>query len=244
MSGYFQISIYFFLFVIAYIIYKYLITKNKKDSGWVIFYLFIGLLFASATFAVDGVICAIPKKWNIPKNRNYPLGLSGNFFGSGFLGTACTRNDWFGHYAEWNSYIGLIPLMLGIYALFRKREKNIIFFGLMALLSILFSFQTPLLDLLVQLKIPVLSTSAASRIIVIFSFSMSVLSAFGFDILFQDLKNGRRKQIVYWFLLFAVFFAVLWAVVVLKLFLPLDKIIVARQNLFSFRRSYFLYSLY
>jgi hypothetical protein len=158
-----------------------------------------------------------------------------------YLGNPVTRNDWFGHYAEWNAYLGVIPLMLGFYAVFKVRKKEILFFGLMACLAILFSFQTPLLDLLVYLKIPVLSTSAASRIIVLFSFSMSVLAGYGFEQLFLDIKQKNTRSIYTFLTSFVAVFVLLWVVVLLKLILPLDKIVIAKQNLILSTGIFFVF---
>ena len=70
-----------------------------------------------------------------------------------------------------------------------------IFFAISSILALLFAFQTPLLDLLVNLKIPVLSTSAASRIIVLFSFSMALLAGFGLESLISDIREKKYKKL-------------------------------------------------
>ena len=153
-----------------------------------------------------------------------------SFIAPDFFGNPVTRNDWFGHYAEWNAYAGLIPIVLAIYTI-GKKNAYITFFILMAVITILLSFQTPLLDLLVTLKIPVLSTSAASRIIVIFSFCTAALGAFGFEQLLSDIHNKRFKKILFVSLIISAIFIILWIVVLLKLFIPQDKIFIALSNL-------------
>ena len=76
----------------------------------------------------------------------------------------------------------MIPVMLAIFVLFLDRKSSKVrFFGVLAAFSLLLAYQTPLIDLLAKLKIPVLATSAASRIIVLFSFGIAVLSGFGLD---------------------------------------------------------------
>ena len=231
-SGHFQISAYFIIFTILYIVYKYISTKDLKTS--------LNIL----VFSVIGIFLSLPQL--LPSIESYaqslrsgifekieaiPWGYLPTFVAPDFLGNPVTRNDWFGHYAEWNAYIGILPLMLAFFALFGKRTKEILFFMFLAILALLFSFQTPFLDFLVFLKIPVLSTSAASRIIVLFSFSMCVLAGFGFDKLLHDIKDVKKKQIFYWVLSFFVIFVLLWLIVLLKLFLPLNKISIAKQNL-------------
>jgi hypothetical protein len=231
-SGHFQVSIYFLLFVSAYILFKFLQTKSLLNTLYLMLYAFLGILLSLPQLlpSVEAYTQSL-RSGMFEKGEVIPWGYLSTFLVPDFLGNPVTRNDWFGHYAEWNAYVGVIPLMLGFYAIFRVRKKEILFFGLMALLAILFSFQTPLLDFLVALKIPVLSTSAASRIIVLFSFSLAVLAGYGFEKLIHDIKQKNIRAIYLLLTLFVMIFALLWAVVLLKLILPLDKIVIAKQNL-------------
>ncbi len=173
-SGHFQISIYFFLFVLAFLAFKFYQTRNMPNTLQVMLYTIFGIflslpqLLPSVELYTQSLRSGIFQKIEV-----IPWGYLSTLVAPDFFGNPVTRNDWFGHYAEWNAYIGLIPLMLSAYSIFWKREKMVFFFALMALLSVLFSFNTPFLALLIALKVPVLSTSAASRIIVLFSSSSS-----------------------------------------------------------------------
>jgi len=231
-SGHFQISIYFFLFVAAYIIFKFFQTRNTRNAFYVILYTFLGFLLSLPQLfpSVEAYMQSL-RSGIFAKGEVIPWGYLSTFLVPDYLGNPVTRNDWFGHYAEWNAYIGVVPLILGFYAIFKVRKKEILFFGLMGLLAILFSFQTPLLDLLVFLKVPVLSTSALSRIIVLFSFSACVLAGYGLDRLIKDIRQKNIKPIYLLLTLFTIIFVALWAVVFLKLLIPLDKITIAKQNL-------------
>jgi hypothetical protein len=77
----------------------------------------------------------------------------------------------------------------------------------------------------------VLSTSAASRIIVLFSFSAAVLSAFGFENLINDVKNKKYKTMSIWLTCFVVLFAILWSLVIFKQFVQPENIPVIISNL-------------
>ncbi len=231
-SGHFQISLYFFAFVIFYQIFKFYDKRDFKISFAVflssIFGLFISLpqILPSIEAYQQSLRSGI-----FEKTESIPWGYIATFFAPDFLGNPVTRNDWFGHYAEWNAYIGLLPLIISLIPIFYKRSKTSLFFLLSGIISILLAFNSPLLDLIVNLRIPVLSTSAASRVIVIFSFSFAVLSGIGLDLLLDIIKNKNYKFIIKWLGAFFAVFAFLWTVVVLKLFIPPDKIIIARQNL-------------
>jgi hypothetical protein len=231
-SGHFQISIYFFLFVIAYQLFKFWQVKNLKNALVLLFYTFVGILLSLPQLlpSVEAYTQSL-RSGMFAKAEVIPWGYLSTFLAPDFLGNPVTRNDWFGHYAEWNAYVGVIPLILGCFALFRVRKKEILFFGLMGLLAILFSFQTPLLDLLVALKIPVLSTSALSRIIVLFSFSVAVLAGYGFEQLLFDIRQKNIRPIYLLLTFFVMIFAVFWGVILLKLIIPLDRIVIAKQNL-------------
>lgn len=230
-SGHFQTSLYFLLVVLAYIIFKSFTQKNIK-SGFLSFTsVVLGLLLSSPQllpsieFYSESVRAA-----NFIKTEVIPWEYLPTFIAPDFFGNPSTRNDWFGHYAEWNAYIGLVPLMLGFYA-FRKINTKILFFAVTCFVVILLAFQTPFLDLLILLKIPVLSTSAASRIIVIFSFAAAVLTGFGFDTLILDITKGAYKWILILLGIFALIFLALWAIVLTHSFLPIDKVAIALSNL-------------
>lgn len=230
-SGHFQISIYFFLFVFSYLIFKFLVEKNTKKTLSTFFYLFLGVLLSSPQLLPSIELYTQTLRSGIfQKLEVIPWGYIPTFIAPDFFGNPVTRNDWFGHYAEWNAYIGVIPFFLATYALISRRTKLVLFLFFASLLTLLLSFQTPVLDFLVFLKIPVISTSAASRIIVLFSFSVVLLSAIGFDALFEDLKNKKYKRVYYWLISGTVIYSVIWGVIIFKFLIPIDKITIAKQN--------------
>jgi hypothetical protein len=232
-SGHFQISIYFAGIVFTYLIFKSLISKNKKNLFITLLYFAIGLLFTLPQVfpSIEAYMQSL-RSTIFNKIETIPWGYWATVLAPDFYGNPVTRNDWFGHYAEWNAYLGLVPLMLGVYALgLIKKNKHVAYFFGVSIIAILFSFQSPIIDMLVFLKIPVISTSAASRVIILFSFSFAFLAGSGFDKLLNDFKEKKLKTIFGVPLLFGVLFIILWITVLGKMFLPLDKIIVARQNL-------------
>ncbi|MCL5435096.1 MAG: YfhO family protein [Patescibacteria group bacterium] len=243
-SGHFQISLYFFIFVVSYVVFKFFQTKNIHNTFYLILYTLFGVLFSlpqllpSIELYSQTLRSALFQKAEI-----IPWGYLPTFIAPDLLGNPVTRNDWFGHYAEWNAYIGLVPLMLAFYSIMNRKITPVIFYIFSAILAIFLAFQTPVLDLLVFLHVPVLSTSAASRIIVIFSFSFAVLSGFGLDYLLKDVGDKKFKKIVIWLSGFAIIFAALWSVVILKILLPIDKIAIAKQNLILPTIIFVLFSL-
>lgn len=230
-SGHFQTSLYFLVFVFLYIVFKYITNKNKKLFGFTFASVILGLMISSPQ-----LFPSIEFYLNSPRETIYsiseiiPWTYIASFFAPDFFGNPVTRNDWFGHYAEWNAYVGLIPLLLGFYAL-RKKDSYVYFFALISFVVLFFAFKSPIQELLVNLHVPVLSTSAASRIIVLFSFSFAVLSAFGLDNLIQDLREKKFKHILIWLSLIAAVFGVLWSLIIFKFYLPADRFTIAFSNL-------------
>ncbi len=230
-SGHFQTSLYFLLFTTAYILFKFATTRKIEQSLLSVISICTGLLICapqllpSIELYAQSVRSQLFMKTEVIPWTYFPTLLAPDIFGN-----PVTRNAWFGHYAEWNSYIGLIPLILAFNS-FRKKNPYVIFFALGSIISILLAFQTPLLDLLVAARVPVLSTSAASRVIVIFSFSAAVLAAFGYENLMSDVKNKKFNKTTILCTAFLLTFGVLWTTILLKLFIPVEQIPTALSNL-------------
>src|SRR3989344_1119397 len=230
LSGHFQISVYVLLFSFGYLVYKTLSAKNMKA----------GVVLGGFIFA--GLLLALPQIWltytqftqtirsvSFGKGEVIPWSYLVTLIFPDFYGNPVTRNDWFGHYAEWASYIGVIPFLFAIYSLFLKKKGVALFYWIAAATTLLFAFPSPLVDLLYALKVPVLATSAASRIIILTSFSLAVLSAFGLDAYLENLKS--RKIIVFLSVTFTIIFvAILGALFVFHLLTP-DKIVIAKRNI-------------
>lgn len=232
-SGHFQTSLYFLIFITFYLLFKLYSTRDIKPTIVSLLSMVFGLLIAGPQ-----ILPSIELYQNSVRSQIFsvveiiPWIYLPTFIAPDFFGNPVTRNNWLGHYAEWNGYIGLIPLMLGFYSLnFNKSRKYILFFFVMVLGSVLLAFKSPLLDLVVSLKIPVISTSAASRIIVVASFAFSILSGFGFEKLTEDIKRRNFKPMFFWFFIFGSLLLLLWVEAVLTFFIPEDKAPIALSNL-------------
>lgn len=225
-SGHFQISIYFLLFIFVYILF------NKHRSKAIFVYLFGGLLMTlpqvlpSLELYSQSLRSGLFQKGEVIPWSYLPTIVSPDFFGN-----PVTRNDWFGHYAEWNSYVGIIPFFLGVYYFLGKRASRSVFLLVMSIAAFLLALDSPLSNLIVVLHIPVLSTSAESRIIVIFSFCLAVAAGVGFDKAVADFGEKKLKTYLKAITIGVLIFGIIWSVVILKLFLPIGKVQVAKSNL-------------
>lgn len=206
LSGHFQISAY-----VAAVSFFYALFFDRKSILFILF----GLMLASAQIlpGLEAYKNSVRSSLFTP-GEIIPLQYLITIVAPDFFGNPVTRNDWFGHYAEWASFVGVIPLILAINALMQKKTKIETFFFIVGLVSLVLAI-TPILFVL---KIPALSTSAASRIIVLTSFSLSVLSSFGVD------KKKKMQFII------PIFILVVWAILLFLKPFDAEKLLVAKRN--------------
>ncbi len=216
LSGHFQTSLYLLIFVFSYILFMFWETRNKKAFLQTIIFTIFGIFISfpqilpSFELYKEAIRSTIFQKVEPVAIRYLPTILAPDLYGN-----PVTRNHFFGNYIEWNMYLGTIPVLLGLYSLSLKTKK-VLFFAGMGLLSLIFALNTPILDLLVSFKIPVLSTSSAGRVLVLFSFSFAVLSGFGIDKLIEDIKQNKKRGIFKFFLFFGIIFGSLWFYILSK----------------------------
>lgn len=231
LSGHFQMSVYVMLTVIAFITYQVFRTRKIQAGIELGVGVFVGLMLSAPQI--------------LPSLEAYSRSVRSELFTQGggiawqylltvfapdFYGNPVTRNDWFGFYAEWASYFGVVPLLFVIFALVRK-TKHIGFFLGLAIISFLIATPSPLNALVTWLKLPAISTSYSARIIVLMSFSLSVIASYGLDGLREDWEK-KKVSSIYTFLLFiGVALVVLWSVVVIMRPFTPDKLLIARRNL-------------
>ena len=210
-SGHFQTSLYFVLYVLAYIAFKFFETRNKKDLINYLTFSFLGIAFSSIQILPSIELYLQAVRSDIFQKIS-PLQLTHltTILAPDFYGNPVTRNDIFGNYAEQSSFLGVIPFLLSIFAFFSK-SKKVTFFFIMAVVSLLLCINSPLVDLFISLKIPVLSTASLSRILVLFSFSAAVLSGYGLEKLENHLKNEEYKHIRIWIGVCLLIFVLLFA---------------------------------
>lgn len=230
-SGHFQTSLYFLIFVGIYILFKFLTDRKTNLLLFNILSVSFGILMS-----FPQLLPSIEFYFNSPRSSNFmineiiPWSYIFTFLAPDFFGNPVTRNDWFGHYAEWNAYVGVLPLILGFYSL-RNKNQYAYFFFIMSLVVLLFAFRSPMQEILTNLKIPVLSTSAGSRIIVLFSFSFAALSAFGFDFLVQDIKKRKWEPISILLGGFVLVFLGIWFLIHQGIYFPIEKLFIALSNM-------------
>lgn len=231
-AGHFQTSVYFLISVLAYILFSGF--KNRKALVILLLSFVSGILIAmpqilpSVEFYLDSVRQAI-----ITQLEVIPLMYLPTLFAPDFFGNPVTRNDWFGHYAEWNGFTGTISFVLAIFTsiFLWKKDKRVVFFVLLGISALLVAFDTPLNLLIFKLNLPLFSTSASSRIIVLLSFAIAILSAFGINYLTSSLKDYSKKQLVLLVSIVLVILLSLWIIPLINVLNDLEKTQIAKSNL-------------
>ncbi|MDO8659103.1 MAG: YfhO family protein [Candidatus Parcubacteria bacterium] len=228
-AGHLQIFFYLFIFSWAYFLARWLQLGLKKK----IFFLFIIL---NSLFIILTAVQWIPTLQLISLSaRNVDVVNYNNsgwfipfqhliqFVAPDFFGNPTTLNYWGAwNYGELVGYVGIIPLMLAIFAMFYRRDKKTLFFGTILFLSLIFAFPTFFAKIPYLLEIPFLSTSQPTRLLFIVDFTLAVLAAFGFDYL---LRIKRKIIIIYPLIFISITFAGLW------IFIPKEHLSVVRSNL-------------
>lgn len=227
-SGHFQTSLYFLMFIFFYLLWQLVNDKDKKQF----LQLQLSLLF--------GLALSLPQLWLTIQFYLFSVRSESYISGGGipyyylitliapdFFGNPVTRNDWFGFYAEWSSFVGIIPLFFASFALFVKKNKTVYFYILMVVFILICAIDSFIQPLIGSLKIPVLSTSNPSRIIVLLSFSFAVLSGFGLNYITLNLK---KKNIYQPIIVFLLVIACIWVYLFISKPLPQDKMIIAQRN--------------
>ena len=237
LAGHLQTFFYLFLFSLVYFLVRWLqFGKNLKS---LVLFSVLGLSFIILTifqwlptlkfialsarnldisdWRMDG--------WFIPWQNIIQL-LVPDFFGN-----PTTLNYWgVWNYGEFSGYVGILPFLMALFALFFRKDKKTLFFGLAFFLSLIFALPTFLAQIPFKLQIPLFSTSQPTRLLFITDFSLAVLAGFGLD---YFIKSKNRKQILYVLGIFFVIFPTLWLIVLFfhGNLTSIENLKVSKQNL-------------
>lgn len=231
-SGHFQISLYVLAATVLFILFETLSSKKWKQGWTMLLFVVLSVLFVSPQILLTfHSYLGSTRSASFIQGEVIPWKYLITTFAPDFYGNPVTRNDWFGHYAEWASYIGVVPLFFALFAAVKKPKGYIRFFAVLALFALFFAYPTPLNSLLFALKLPVISTSAASRIIILFSFSLAVLSAYGLDELKELWQKKEKKTVCIFSAIIMVAVFSIWAVVLVGKPFSAEANVIAKRNL-------------
>ncbi len=248
LAGHLQVSLYVLIFSSVYLLVRIFQLSYNKKSLLFLKNFFVRLI-PFITVGILVVILVLIQYYSLLSliklsARNFDLPYGGynqwflplkqiiQFIVPDFYGNPATLNYW----GEWNygefiGYIGFIPLIFSIFAIFFRRDKKTLFFSLSVFLILSLILRNPFSQLPFVFKIPLLSTAQPTRLISLLVFSLSVLSALGFD---YYLKN-KNNMFVFLFKIFLLILLTLWLIVLSsKLLFPestLNLLTITSRNL-------------
>lgn len=133
-----------------------------------------------------------------------------------FFGNPSTRNTFSysnGTYYEWSLFVGTLQIVILPFLLFLKNRSLKLLAAGFVLLTVVagsFSFDLTHARLVYDLKLPVLSTGIANRILFVPAFGLSVLAGFALHGWMSATEKERRRGTILTVLLGMVLFAGLW----------------------------------
>lgn len=205
LAGNAQITTYSFIIVSLYCLWQFF---QKQIKGFERIALFAALIFTLALTAVqllpsfDFLQKSIRLTDSYISENNYgllPLKDSFKFFIPDYFGNTVTRNYWGNlNYSETSGYLGVLSLPLLIYFFMRVRLSKGYFFAGLFLLSLLAVFDNPASRFVYNLKIPLLTSSYASRALFITLFSSAAMSALAIGRIIEKKDFFFLKRTVIW----------------------------------------------
>ena len=237
-AGHLQTFFYLFILSLVYFFARWFqFGKNKR----VLFtYLILNTIFIILT-AVQWIPTlrfislsarSIDQNWQNIEGWFIPWQHLIQFVSPDFFGNPTTLNYWgTWNYAELVGYIGILPLIFSLFALFLRRDKRTFFFGSMFFISLIFSLPTIFAKLPFILGTPFLKTAQPTRLLFLTDFSLAILSALGFD---YFLKSKERFKIFYSVFFIGVVFTLLWVFLYIGHDLQKEtheNILVAKRNI-------------
>lgn len=204
LSGSAQVTTYSYVIIFFY----YLWVVGKKNLLSKGLFLLIALLFSVLIAAPQLLPSYELLQKSIRQTENYSaeanFGLLSikdgfKFFIADYFGNTVTRN-YRGNlnYAETSGFLGTLSLPLLIYSFFRIRGKQSFFFSAVLSISLILGFDNPVSHTIYQTKIPLLTSSYASRILFITLLASSVLVCLAIDNIIKKKDYSFFLKSVFW----------------------------------------------
>jgi len=245
LGGYIQAMIYGYAVVLAYVVFRRW-RKRKNWYFWVGFLVFPLLLasFQLVPFGEQvlqssriGGYGAFEKgvgKYILPWHRLVGI-LAPDFFGNPATGNFWEKIS----YTEFALYVGIVPLIFAIYAIFRVKTKNVRFWFLILLIAFALILDTPLAKVPYLLNIPGYSALIPIRLVLVIDLAIPILAAFGLSKYQRATRQILRKETYILLFINASLLAILFLIWIFLFqahrFLPeidlVDKLAISKRNL-------------
>jgi len=196
LAGYSQITFYSLLALLLYVIFK----RNLQLTFSFLLFSLLGM--ALVAFYLIPAVEFLGLSQRVYEGSQEGLAFLPwqeivNFFIPDFFGNPATANFWGeGNYTNLVGYTGIISLVLTSISLTRVRENNFVsFFFYLLLLSLLLALPTPFSSLFQEIKMFGLGAASATRVLFLANFSISILGAYGLEMLYKRKLENRRFKV-------------------------------------------------
>lgn len=192
LAGYLQTTVYISVFIFAYAIYrryelKKIVLIFLMAAGLSAIQLVPSLEAFSVSARPTSTIEKVFDTYLLPVTHLVKLiapDINGNPGAYNFFGK--------GSYNETVLYIGLVPLVFAIFSFVKKRgNQPVKFFAISAILTFILTSDFFLTRWFLHLPLPLVPTFQPSRILILTTFCLAVLSAYGFS---KWLEEPRRDN--------------------------------------------------
>lgn len=241
-AGYIQESMYVFIFSFLYVLFVILFINRKE---WrrnflisLLVFVFPILLTSIQTFPLIDMFFKSTRN-DYASNAIFqlliPIKHLLTLFVPDFFGNPATRNYFLnGTYIERVSYIGIVPVFFAFFALLKRPTKTMLFYILVVVAVFFLTYDTFISHFLyTYFRLPVISSGVPTRMMFLWAFSLSILSAVGFD---EFEKRKSLKKVVISIIIFAILFILFWGYIFFsqKIFHndePVSNLIISKHNL-------------
>jgi hypothetical protein len=200
------------------------ILRNFRKVPTIAFFGFLGLLLAS--------IQLIPGYELLSNSQRVVEGVSGgegvaflpytqlvSLLAPDFFGNPTTYNYWGpGNYTNTVIYSGIVGLLLALITLISfKKNKVIFYFGILFFCSLLLALPNPLSKAIFSSGFLGLGAATATRILVLFNFSVAVLCAFGIELV-EKIKSPKYWRVFLYtsLIISSIFLGLLYSYLLMK----------------------------
>ncbi|MCX6794202.1 MAG: YfhO family protein [Candidatus Gottesmanbacteria bacterium] len=195
-AGHAQVALYIFVFAGAYGIFGTWNTMPRKSVWWIVIAATVAAVISSIQWIpvirlishssrITDAAAWLKEGWFLPWQH------LAQFVAPDFFGNPATLNYWgVWNYGEFIGYIGILPLLLSIFAIVTRRDRLTKFFTVSIGIVFLLLLPTPIAKLPYQFHLPIISSLQPTRFMVLIDICLVILAGLGLD---AYLKKPNKK---------------------------------------------------
>lgn len=239
-----QISLYILSFMSLYTVARIITLRLTKSLGFK--HCLLPFLLTAIGIGLSGIqilpTLELLKQVNIDKNASIfiidkflvPVQHLLTIVIPNYFGNESTYNFWgYGDYVQTVAYVGAVPTFFVYFAFISGNRNGIglkLFYLIITVTTILMAISWPGSKFITSLPVPILSTGAPSRIFLLTTFCIAILSAYGFD----HWKNYKNN--LFSFILKTLPFILLFAAIPIATFILMRNDYPCRYGIINYCR--------